>query len=631
MMYSIVLEIFCERIIFMKAKKIIIPIAVIAGIAAIGGGIIALGNAASNVTYAETVQISRKTLEDRISVNGTVESSEKKNVYAELSYPVEKINVSVGDIVKKGDILCTIDTEELQQQILQQQATVDNSGVNSDYNLSEAERRYQEALDEYNNGENSLILNAKKALEQAERSLDDAKRQQSLGKETTLPSNAQNADASLENARMAYENSKKAYEDAEKALDPDNYPADVKLIKEKLDEAKEMLDKVEKEKYISEIERAKIEYEDARQQYNSALAQQDSVDNTYLEDLSNDLANKKMAYEAAVQKYDEETLKEQVRSLQTQYDSAVESLEKARDSAKINMDNAKLSYDNAAAGRDNVNKQNEGTEENYSIAVKNAEEALENARSDYDLAVRQAETELSSLKKAAEQQRTVSGLNDPQVIILENLKEKLNSAVVTAPCDGIVTAVNTEEGAMAAGALFTIENIDDLKISAAVGEYDIPYIKEGMDTVIRCDALGDDEFSGKVTEVSKTPVSSAVSAQTGTNYKIEVSIDKGDERILAGMSAKLNIISSKKDGALTVTYDALTADEDGNDALFIAEKGDDGVYKARLVPVEVGMETDYEIEVISDELKEGMYVLTDTSTVIDGSVVMIDESEAQEE
>ena len=47
--------------------------------------------------------------------------------------------------------------------------------------------------------------------------------------------------------------------------------------------------------------------------------------------------------------------------------------------------------------------------------------------------------------------------------------------------------------------------------------------------------------------------------------------------------------------------------------------------------VEVGMETDYEIEVISDELKEGMYVLTDTSTVIDGSVVMIDESEAQAE
>ena len=192
-----------------------------------------------------------------------------------------------------------------------------------------------------------------------------------------------------------------------------------------------------------------------------------------------------------------------------------------------------------------------------------------------------------------------------------------------------VTMVNAEEGAPAAGVLFTIEDVSSPEISAYVGEYDIPYVKEGMDVVICCDALGETEFDGKVTEVSKTPASSA--AAQGTSYAIVVSIDSKDERILTGMSAKLKIISSKKDGALTVTYDALTTDEDGNDAVYIAEKDEDGVYKARLIPVEVGLETDYEIEVISSELKEGMYVLTDTSTITDGSTVMINEAEAQEE
>ncbi len=614
----------------MKAKKILIPVAVVACIAAIGAGVIALSNSASQVAYADTVQISRKILEDKISVNGTIESSEKKNVYAKLNYQIEKVNVSVGDIVKKGDVLCTIDTEELQQQILQQQASVDSSGVNSDYNLSEAERRYQEALDEYNNGENTVILNAKKAVEQAEKSLAEAKRQETSGKSTSIPYSAQNADATVENSKMAYENSKKAYEDAEKALKPENYSAEMKSLKEKLDKAKDDLYNVEHDRYITEIEFAKRDFEKAKNVYMEVMENSEYYDADYIESVTANYTNAKAEYEAAQKKYEKDTLNEQIKTLQTQFDSAVESLEKARDNAKINMDNAKLSYDNAIAGRDNVAKQNEDTAESYSIAVKNAEDALETAKNDYDLAVRQAETELSSLKKAAEQQRTVSGLNDPQVIILENLKDKLEFATVTAPCDGMITAVNAEEGAAAAGVLFTIENIDDLKISAEVGEYDIPYIKEGMDTVIRCDALGKDEFSGKVTSVSKTPVS-AMTSQGGTNYKIEVSIDNDDDRILTGMSAKLNIISSRKDGALTVTYDALATDEDGNDALYIAEKGDDGLYRARLVKVEVGMETDYEIEVISDELKEGMYVLTDTSTVIDGSVVMIDESEAQAE
>lgn len=108
---------------------------------------------------------------------------------------------------------------------------------------------------------------------------------------------------------------------------------------------------------------------------------------------------------------------------------------------------------------------------------------------------------------------------------------------------------------------------------------------------------------------------------------------KRSGKLLTGMSAKLNIISERRSGALTVTYDALTADENGNDVVYIAEKDDTGVYHARMIPVTIGLETDYEIEVISDELKDGMYVLTNTALVTDGAVVNINESglsEAQE-
>lgn len=79
------------------------------------------------------------------------------------------------------------------------------------------------------------------------------------------------------------------------------------------------------------------------------------------------------------------------------------------------------------------------------------------------------------------------------------------------------------------------------------------------------------------------------------------------------------------ENVLTVTYDSLTTDENGNDAVYIAEKGDDGIWRARLVRVQIGLETDYEIEVISSELKAGMLVLTDTTLLSDGAVVMVNE------
>ncbi len=259
----------------------------------------------------------------------------------------------------------------------------------------------------------------------------------------------------------------------------------------------------------------------------------------------------------------------------------------------------------------------------YGIAVKNAEDALETAKKDYENAVKQVESELSSLKKQAEQQRTISGLNDPQVIILQNLKDKLEYAVITAPCDGIITSVRAEEGLIAEGPLFVIEDLNDLRISSYVGEYDISYVSEGMSATVRCDALDGTEYGGKVITVA--PTSDASASNTGVNYKIETEVDGEDGNLRVGMSAKVDIVSERKENVLTVTYDSLTTDENGNDAVYVAEKGDDGIWRARLVRVQIGLETDYEIEVISSELKAGMLVLTDTTLLSDGAVVMVNE------
>lgn len=653
----------------MKARKIIIPVSIIAGIAVVGTAVALMSSSASNVAYADTVKITQKELENKISVSGTVESSEKKNVYSKLNYPVEKINVSVGDAVKKGDVLCTISTEDLQQQILQQQAAVENSGISSDYTLSDIEQKYADALADYNEGRNTALVNAQKAVEQAEKALEDAKRQESQGTDTTLPSNIQNADAQiknaeqqvesaknqLENAEQNYESALKAYNEAEDALKPENYSGDLKDLCDNIEDYEHYIVVVKNGLTNVELEKAKNDFEKAEKKYYDIVNHNSEAAAMGMEAYSQETTAKateeyqkaKQKYEEAVEKFKLENLEKQLKAYQNQLENAVDGLEKARDSAKTSLDNAEaavksaktavegaeLAHNKALSDYDNTGKVNENTSESYSIAVKNAEDALATAKKDYDLAVQQVESELASLKKQAEQQRTISGLNDPQVIILQNYKDKLEYAVVTAPCDGVITAVNAEEGAVPTGALFTIEDLDSLVISASVGEYDIPYVSEGMDAVIRCDALGDDEFDGKITDVAPTAaaVSPTASTSAGVSYKIEASIEGGNEKLLTGMSAKLNIISERKSGALTVTYDALTTDEDGNDVVYIAEKDETGVYHAKKVIVTVGLETDYEVEVISSELKDGMYVLTNTALITDGAVVNINETETEAE
>ncbi|MDE6746813.1 MAG: biotin/lipoyl-binding protein, partial [Oscillospiraceae bacterium] len=335
----------------MKARKIIIPVSIIAGIAAIGAAIVALSNAASSVSYAETAEIQMKNLENKISVSGTVESSSSQKVYSKLMYPVEKINVSVGDTVKKGDVLCTINTEELQQQILQQQASVENSGISSDYNLSDAEERYTEALEKYQGGENVTLINAQKAIDQAEKALEDAKRQEKLGINSSLPTNIQSAEANIESAKANYDNAVKAYNKAVKELEPENYPANVKAVADSIDEYKGYLNTVQRKLYNAELESAYAKYNAAKGDYNIAkeAASSGLTGQSGLEELQEAYAAAKQEYETLKSKYDEDNLKKQIETYENQLKSLIEGLEAARDNAEISVENTKMAYDRAVA------------------------------------------------------------------------------------------------------------------------------------------------------------------------------------------------------------------------------------------------------------------------------------------
>ena len=89
----------------------------------------ALSNAAANVQAVNVnyTELYPAELINSISIKGVVESSGKNNVYSNLGFTVKKVNVEVGDVVAEGQILCVLNTDELENSIAQQKVQLSTS------------------------------------------------------------------------------------------------------------------------------------------------------------------------------------------------------------------------------------------------------------------------------------------------------------------------------------------------------------------------------------------------------------------------------------------------------------------------------------------------------------------------
>ena len=114
------------------------------------GFIIGRINASKNsIVTVETHEVALGNIENILSISGTVESAENKNYFTEITAPLDKVNVKVGDKVKAGDVLCTYDADNLEIQkkgaeLAIQQAKGNYSALYSP--VGSADRKYAEGM-----------------------------------------------------------------------------------------------------------------------------------------------------------------------------------------------------------------------------------------------------------------------------------------------------------------------------------------------------------------------------------------------------------------------------------------------------------------------------------------------------
>lgn len=187
---------------------------------------------------------------------------------------------------------------------------------------------------------------------------------------------------------------------------------------------------------------------------------------------------------------------------------------------------------------------------------------------------------------------------------VELYEEQLAEGIVKAPISGTVTAVNFDAGDtyIQGSPIVTIQDCSAFEVEAYIGEYDISDIEKGQKVLIKTDATGDEELEGTVVFVSPTAATNLTGGDV--TYLIRISVDTPNERLRLDMSASLSIIIEQHENALTVPYNAVQEDEQGN--TYVEVMAEDGT--TTKVPVTVVLESNYYTEIKSDSLTEGQKV-----------------------
>lgn len=240
-------------------------------------------------------------------------------------------------------------------------------------------------------------------------------------------------------------------------------------------------------------------------------------------------------------------------------------------------------------------------------SAKSAYETAEKAISDAQTAYEQAQANSSSAYSAYEQAQSQK----------ESVQEQLEDCTVYASMTGTITALNVEEGGVfTGGTIYEIQDVHNFIVEATVDEYDVVDIEEGQTAYIVTDSLGDEELEGEVTYVSPVGTSGQTmgSASGTASYEIQITINEPQDKLRSGMTASVSIALEESRDTLAVPYDCVQTNEAGESVIYVDDNGE-----RKEVVVETGIETDYYIEVSSDEISEGMTVYLSTPLVQSGT------------
>jgi HlyD family secretion protein len=181
---------------------------------------------------------------------------------------------------------------------------------------------------------------------------------------------------------------------------------------------------------------------------------------------------------------------------------------------------------------------------------------------------------------------------------IDAIEAAINSSKLQAPFAGTVTQITSKVGDQVSPGTqsFRIDDFSHLLVDVQIPEVDINRLKVGMPVRITFDGILNKEYNGKVIEVARV----GFSAAGVVNFTVSIELLDGDENVLPGMTAAVNIIVSEIENVLIIPNRAVRI-KDGQRVVYILKDGD---LLPTSVPITIGAISDLQSEVV-EGISEG--------------------------
>lgn len=432
---------------------------------------------------------------------GTISPQESVDVMSMVSAEVLSTEISVGDTVEAGQVLCKLDSEAAELQLASAQAQYDSVAANVNsaqvgYEIAQAQYEGTVAqLDAQMGGQKNLQLyQLQTQVDNIQGGIDDINQQladleedkkDAKDKKDDLKDARNKANAYLQQAKAAYEAAAKKVTDMEP------------VEKEKLDEL------------ISE-------YGDATK------------------------------YELALN-----NAKEELKKVESVYQQAQE-MASATESA----------YQQVKDGIESIEDGKEQLEETLADTYKSKEqaEAVFNITAEQVYGDTQKVVDANKKTAALGVDSAAASVNAAQVgmegaqVAIDSAEYQLDMYTLKAPISGVIEAVNVEahDFASPGSPAFVISNKGTMTITF--------YVSEGIRNTLYVGQKLQADRNSKLYDAAITEIGSMIDQSTGL-FAVKACVNAPDESLLTGCSVKVIADTYSQDNALLIPYDAVYYDD----------------------------------------------------------------------
>ncbi len=613
----------------------------------------------------QTVPARVGSLVSSVSATGSVVPARQAKLSFPLSGKLTELRVNIGDTVKAGEELAKVDAAPLQIKMQAAGSVLNTAKIKLQQlkdgataeDIAAAKAAYNAAVAKFKD----VAAGATAADRQAAQSAVDQANATLVAAQAKLDQvNAGPTDADMATAQAAVDQATATLNAAQVKLDQltkNTYTqadwaaaqAAVDSNRSALKTAQAKLDQLKAGPAAVDIQSAQAAVDQAKAALTSAEDRMQSAMNGDLKEsgaTSNSAAQQgydaaKSSYDTAVQKLQQlqaGPLPADLQAAQTAVDQAQANLNAAQakldlmkqgpqptdlaaaqsavDQAKANLNAAQAKLDLLKQGpqaADVASAQSAVDQANANLAAAQAKLKqvnagpmagdLETARSGV------ASAEASLAAKANPPRDTDVALAEEQVkqaqTSLDQAQLDLANATLTAPFDGLVAALGPNVGEQVASqAVVTLVDPKSVRIDATVDESDVAKLAVGQQATVTFDALPDQRLQGKVIAIAPA----GTSQQGVVSYQVSVGIDSLSQPLPSGMSASVNIVTSRKDNVLLVPSRAIRSQ--GNTKTVQVVAGE----KPEVRTVQTGSSNDQMTEIVSGLEAGDQVVIPTTST-----------------